>query len=60
MERRRRSKRPQQVAYDEHCGRCATELPSGAAVCTICGMSLTIPVQLPAPREMDTIGRFAA
>ncbi|HVT21614.1 MAG TPA: hypothetical protein VHE57_09530 [Mycobacteriales bacterium] len=37
--------------YDEQCPRCATVLPSHATICRICGYTLTIPVQLPAPRE---------
>jgi rRNA maturation endonuclease Nob1 len=52
MEKPRRIKRSQHVEYGAHCDRCATELPSEATVCTICGMALTIPVQLPAPRQV--------
>lgn len=37
--------------YDEQCPRCATVLSSEATICRICGYTLTIPVQLPAPRE---------
>jgi hypothetical protein len=48
---RRRGKKTHPVEYGEECGRCATQLPADASVCTMCGMALTIPVQLPAPRE---------
>ncbi|HVV76530.1 MAG TPA: hypothetical protein VHC43_10880 [Mycobacteriales bacterium] len=37
--------------YDEQCTRCATVLPTDATVCRVCGLALTIPIQLPAPRE---------
>ncbi|HVX70703.1 MAG TPA: hypothetical protein VHA79_13550 [Mycobacteriales bacterium] len=50
MDRPRRHKRPVLREYGERCSRCATQLPVTAAVCTGCGISMTIPVQLPAPR----------
>lgn len=37
--------------YDGQCPRCATVLSSTATICRICGYTMTIPVQLPAPRE---------